>query len=144
MLALFVNAAILIVAAAVFHANGETNVQEIDQAYRLLSPLLGVGFASALFATALPGAAGRIDPQLQWNSSPSNCPADEQCSGPSRGLRNGAAIVSSFGQVYLSNLADGTLVFLDVEGPPNPSLSILALFSIVPLTILGKGQMALY
>jgi manganese transport protein len=53
MLALFVNAAILIVAAAVFHANGETNVQEIDQAYRLLSPLLGVGFASALFATAL-------------------------------------------------------------------------------------------
>jgi hypothetical protein len=60
------------------------------------------------------------------------------------GLRNGAAIVSSFGQIYLSNLADGTLVFLDVEGPPNPSLSILALFSIVPLTILGKGQMALY
>jgi manganese transport protein len=53
MLALFVNAAILIVAAAVFHANGETNVQEIDQAYRLLSPLLGVGFASALFAIAL-------------------------------------------------------------------------------------------
>jgi manganese transport protein len=53
MLALFVNAAILIVAAAVFHANGETNVQEIDQAYRLLSPLLGVGFASVLFATAL-------------------------------------------------------------------------------------------
>jgi len=53
MLALFVNAAILIVAAAVFHANGETNVQEIDQAYRLLSPLLGIGFASALFAIAL-------------------------------------------------------------------------------------------
>src|SRR3984893_289891 len=40
MLALFINAAILIVAAAVFHANGETNVQEIDQAYRLLSPLV--------------------------------------------------------------------------------------------------------
>ena len=60
------------------------------------------------------------------------------------GLRNGAAIVSSFGQIYPSNLADGTLVFLDVEGPPNPSLSILALFSIVPLTMLGTGQMALY
>jgi manganese transport protein len=53
MLALFVNAAILIVAAAVFNARGETNVQEIDQAYRLLSPLLGVGFASVLFAVAL-------------------------------------------------------------------------------------------
>ncbi len=53
MLALFVNAAILIVAAAVFNAHGETDVEGIDQAYKLLSPLLGVGFASALFAAAL-------------------------------------------------------------------------------------------
>lgn len=53
MLALFVNSAILIVAAAVFHANGKTDVQEIEQAYALLSPLLGVGIASALFAIAL-------------------------------------------------------------------------------------------
>jgi len=53
MLALFVNAAILIVAAAVFHANGRTNVEEIEQAYALLSPLLGVGIASILFAVAL-------------------------------------------------------------------------------------------
>ena len=53
MLALFVNAAILIVAAAVFHASGRTNVEEIEQAYALLSPLLGVGIASILFALAL-------------------------------------------------------------------------------------------
>src|SRR5262249_33690266 len=53
MLALFVNAAILIVAAAVFHANGKTDVQEIEQAYTLLTPLLGVGLASVLFAVAL-------------------------------------------------------------------------------------------
>ncbi|HVZ04050.1 Nramp family divalent metal transporter [Hyphomicrobium sp.] len=53
MLALFVNAAILIVAAAVFHANGQTDVAEIEQAYALLSPLLGVGVASVLFAVAL-------------------------------------------------------------------------------------------
>jgi manganese transport protein len=53
MLALFVNAAILIVAAAVFHAHGKTNVEEIEQAYALLSPLLGVGIASVLFAVAL-------------------------------------------------------------------------------------------
>ena len=53
MLALFVNAAILIVAAAVFHANGKTDVAEIEQAYTLLSPLLGVGIASVLFAVAL-------------------------------------------------------------------------------------------
>ena len=52
-LALFVNAAILIVAAAVFNASGRTEVQEIEQAYALLSPLLGVGIASVLFAIAL-------------------------------------------------------------------------------------------
>ena len=53
MLALFVNASILILAAAVFHAGGRTEVQEIEQAYELLSPLLGVGIASTLFAVAL-------------------------------------------------------------------------------------------
>lgn len=53
MLALFVNAAILIMAASVFHANGRINVEEIEQAYELLSPLLGVGIASTLFALAL-------------------------------------------------------------------------------------------
>lgn len=52
MLALFVNAAILIVAAAAFHAHGK-EVTEINQAYDLLSPLLGAGIASVLFAVAL-------------------------------------------------------------------------------------------
>ncbi|PST18151.1 divalent metal cation transporter [Rhizobium sp. JAB6] len=53
MLALFVNAAILIVAAAAFHASGHSDVAEIGQAYELLSPLLGLGIASTLFAVAL-------------------------------------------------------------------------------------------
>jgi manganese transport protein len=53
MLALFVNAAILILAASVFHANGRTDVDEIEQAHALLSPMLGVGIASVLFALAL-------------------------------------------------------------------------------------------
>lgn len=53
MLALFVNGGILIVAAAVFHAHGKTDVAEISEAYALLSPLLGVGIASVLFAIAL-------------------------------------------------------------------------------------------
>ncbi|HWK95831.1 MAG TPA: Nramp family divalent metal transporter [Pseudolabrys sp.] len=52
MLALFVNAGILIVAAAVFHTAGK-EVAEIEDAYALLSPLLGVGIASTLFAVAL-------------------------------------------------------------------------------------------
>ncbi len=53
MLALFVNAAILIVAAAVFHGSGHTEVAEIGDAYRLLSPLLGLSIASTLLAVAL-------------------------------------------------------------------------------------------
>ncbi|HVY71928.1 MAG TPA: Nramp family divalent metal transporter, partial [Verrucomicrobiae bacterium] len=51
--ALFINAAILIVAAAVFHKSGRTEVAEIQEAYQLLTPMLGVGGASALFAIAL-------------------------------------------------------------------------------------------
>jgi len=53
MFALFINAAILILAAAVFHWSGHRDVAEIQDAYRLLSPLLGVGAASVLFAIAL-------------------------------------------------------------------------------------------
>ncbi|MFY7923430.1 MAG: Nramp family divalent metal transporter [Gemmatimonas sp.] len=51
--ALFINAAILIVAAATFHRTGNTQVAEIQDAYKLLTPLLGVGGASAVFALAL-------------------------------------------------------------------------------------------
>jgi manganese transport protein len=53
MFALFINAAILIVAAATFHSRGQHNVAEIQDAYKLLSPLLAVPVASALFAFAL-------------------------------------------------------------------------------------------
>ncbi|PPU37127.1 MULTISPECIES: Nramp family divalent metal transporter [Xanthomonas] len=53
MFALFINASILILAAAVFHAQGRTDVQEIEQAHALLAPMLGVGLASTLFAVAL-------------------------------------------------------------------------------------------
>ncbi|MBR0994021.1 Nramp family divalent metal transporter [Bradyrhizobium japonicum] len=53
MLALFINAAILIVAAATFHKSGHSDVAEIGQAFELLSPLLGLGIASTLFAVAL-------------------------------------------------------------------------------------------
>jgi manganese transport protein len=51
--ALFINAAILIVAAATFYRSGHHDVAEIQDAYKLLSPLLGVGAASTLFAVAL-------------------------------------------------------------------------------------------
>jgi manganese transport protein len=50
--ALFINAAILIVAAASFHTSGNSDVAEIQDAYKLLTPLLGAG-ASTAFALAL-------------------------------------------------------------------------------------------
>jgi manganese transport protein len=52
-LALFVNAAILILAAAVFHKSGYNGVSEIQDAHRLLEPLLGKSYAPVLFAVAL-------------------------------------------------------------------------------------------
>ena len=53
MFALFINAAILIVSAATFYTRGRNDVAEIQDAYKLLSPLLGVTGASTLFALAL-------------------------------------------------------------------------------------------
>jgi manganese transport protein len=50
--ALFINAAILIVAAATFHKSGNSGVAEIQDAFKLLTPLLGAG-ASSVFALAL-------------------------------------------------------------------------------------------
>ena len=53
MSALFINAAILIMSAAVFYTSGHHDVAEIGDAYKLLAPLLGTGLASTLFAVAL-------------------------------------------------------------------------------------------
>ena len=53
MFALFINGAILVMAAAVFHGTGHEDVADINDAYKLLSPLLGTTMASVLFAVAL-------------------------------------------------------------------------------------------
>jgi manganese transport protein len=53
MFALFINGAILVMSAAVFHGSGNENVADINDAYVLLAPLLGTTMASVLFAVAL-------------------------------------------------------------------------------------------
>jgi manganese transport protein len=53
MFALLINASILILAAASFHATGRTEIAELGEAHQLLGPLLGLGVAPALFAIAL-------------------------------------------------------------------------------------------
>lgn len=52
-IAFFINASILILAAAAFHHNGHFEIADITDAYHLLDPVLGVGLASAFFALAL-------------------------------------------------------------------------------------------
>jgi manganese transport protein len=52
-IALFINAAILITAASAFHWSGHSGVETIEDAYKLLSPALGAGAASVIFAVAL-------------------------------------------------------------------------------------------
>ena len=53
MSALFLNGAILVMAAATFHGSGHEQVADISDAYLLLAPLLGTQLASTLFAVAL-------------------------------------------------------------------------------------------
>lgn len=52
-IALAINSAILILSAATFHRAGRTDIAEIQEAYHLLTPMLGVTGASTLFAIAL-------------------------------------------------------------------------------------------
>ena len=51
--ALLINASILILAAASFHATGQTEVSDLSDAHKLIGPLLGSGLAPGLFAVAL-------------------------------------------------------------------------------------------
>ena len=51
--AFFINAAILVLSAAAFHGTEHQDVASIEDAYKLLTPVLGVSFASILFAVAL-------------------------------------------------------------------------------------------
>ncbi len=51
--AFFINAAILVLAAATFHTSGHQDVAGIEDAYKLLTPVLGASLASTVFAIAL-------------------------------------------------------------------------------------------
>jgi len=93
MFALFINAAILVLSAAVFHWSGHQDVAEIQEAYKLLSPLLGVGFASVLFAVALLASGqnstltGTLAGQVVMEGFLNNCAGHRHCPG-SRGHRH--------------------------------------------------------
>ena len=90
MIALFVNAAILIVAAAVFHRNGHYEVAAIQDAYKLLSPLLGAAGASTLFAVRSAGLAARTPPSPE----PSPARSSWKASSTSASRRGCAACIT--------------------------------------------------
>ena len=52
-LAFFINAAILVLAAATFHTSGNSHIADIHDAYEMLTPLLGTSLASIAFGIAL-------------------------------------------------------------------------------------------
>ena len=60
-IALLINMAILILAAAAFHATGHNQVTEIEDAYKLLAPIVGTGFAAVLFAITLLASGRKFD-----------------------------------------------------------------------------------
>src|SRR5207245_9579253 len=64
MLALFVNAAILMLAAAAFYRTGHHEIGDIQSAYKLLTPLMGASLATPFFPIALL-ASGQIAPLPQ-------------------------------------------------------------------------------
>jgi len=74
-MALFINAAILVMAAAAFHRSGLFNVTEIQDAHQLLAPVVGNTLAPILFAVALISAGqsstitGTLAGRLSWKGS---------------------------------------------------------------------------
>ena len=53
MLALFINASILILAASTFHESGNSKIADLIEAHTMITPLLGTSLAATLFAIAL-------------------------------------------------------------------------------------------
>lgn len=137
-LALFVNAAILVVAAAAFHRNGLTAVADIGEAHRLLSPLLGTTAAGILFGVALLASgqnstftgtlAGQVvmEGMLDLKISPSL----------QRLLTRSLAVVPAFGVVALD--IDGgvtrLLIFSQVI------LGLQLAFAVIPLVIFTSDR----
>jgi manganese transport protein len=132
-LALRVNAAILVLAAGAFHRPGGAAVSELADAYRLLSPLLGVGAASALFGVALlcsglsSSVTGTLAGQIVMEGF-----LDIRIAPAARALlTRGVAIVPAVAAVawFGSSGANALLVFSQVV------LSLQLPFAIVPLLL---------
>ena len=130
-LAIFVNAAILALAAAAFHATGHHGVTDIAEAYRLLTPLTGARAAAILFGVALLASGqsatftGTIAGQVVLEGFTSFRLAAWQRRAITRGL---ALIPALIGVLLFGSHATGTMLILT-----QVVLSIALPFTVYPL-----------
>lgn len=100
MLAMFVNAAILMLAASTFYRTGHTEIAEIEDAYQMLAPLLGTGMASILFAVALL-ASGQNSAGARLDCRNDHRRAESVSAGQYAGIERKAGVLSREGSTGL-------------------------------------------
>ena len=131
--ALFINAAILILAAASFHGSGHTAVSDIQDAYRLLTPVVGSAFASVLFAAALlaSGQSSTLTGTMAGQIVMEGFVNLRVSPGARRLLTRAIAVTPAFAVIALAgdSAVDKLLIFSQVI------LSLQLGFAVVPLLI---------
>jgi manganese transport protein len=131
LIAFFLNAGILVLAAATFHANGLNQVASIEEAHHLLTPLLGVPLAAMAFGVALlaTGQSSAITATLAGQIVMEGFLRIRLPAWARRILTRGIAIVPALFIVgyYGSDAAMGLLVFSQV------ALSLQLPFAVIPL-----------
>jgi manganese transport protein len=138
LLALVVNASILILSAAAFHDHGYQAITEIDDAYRLLSPVVGAGAASALFGIALlaSGKSSTITATLTGQVVMEGFLAIPLAPWLRRLLTRGLAIVPAlFAVTYYGEAGIAKLLILS-----QAVLSLQLPFAIIPLVMFTSDR----
>lgn len=136
--ALFVNAAILVLAAATFHRTGLTEIASLSEAHRLLAPILGTSVAATLFAVALlsAGQASTITGTLAGQIVMEGFLRIRVQPWVRRLISRGLAIVPAVAVIVLQGekSVDSLLVFSQVV------LSMQLSFAVVPLVMFTSDR----
>lgn len=131
LIAFFLNAGILVLAASTFHANGLTEIASIEEAHHLLAPLLGVPLAAIAFGVALlaTGQSSAITATLAGQIIMEGFLRLRLPAWARRLLTRGVALVPALViiGIYGGDAATGLLVFSQV------ALSLQLPFAVIPL-----------
>jgi manganese transport protein len=136
--ALFVNGAILVLAAAAFHAHGHPEVERLEEAHRLLAPLLGTSLAAVVFAVAqlCSGQASTITGTLAGQIVLEGFLHIRIQPWLRRMISRGLAIVPAVGFIIVrgSHAVDDLLVLSQVI------LSLQLAFAVIPLIVFTSDR----